>query len=57
MPERPDHPAVTRVLDAAARKGVTLEVVHFDESTHTAEQAAAAAMLARVGVSADKLDG
>jgi prolyl-tRNA editing enzyme YbaK/EbsC (Cys-tRNA(Pro) deacylase) len=30
------------VLEAAARKGVTLSVVHFDESTHTAEQAAAA---------------
>ena len=37
-----DHPAVTRVLDAAARKGVTLEVVQFDESTHTAVEAAAA---------------
>jgi prolyl-tRNA editing enzyme YbaK/EbsC (Cys-tRNA(Pro) deacylase) len=30
------------VLEAASRKGVTLEVVAFDESTHTAEQAAAA---------------
>ena len=30
------------MLDAAARKGVTLEIVAFDESTHTAEQAAAA---------------
>ena len=38
----PDHPAVTRVRDAAARKGVTLEVVAFDESTHTAVEAAAA---------------
>ena len=28
--------------DAAARKGVTLEVVTFDESTHTAAEAAAA---------------
>jgi len=33
---------VTRVLDAAARKGVTLDVVTFDESTHTAADAAAA---------------
>jgi prolyl-tRNA editing enzyme YbaK/EbsC (Cys-tRNA(Pro) deacylase) len=30
------------VIDAAARKGVTLEVVTFDESTHTAEDAARA---------------
>ena len=28
------------MLEAAARKGVALEVVAFDESTHTAEQAA-----------------
>lgn len=42
MSERPDHPAVRRVVEAALRKGVTLDVVHFDESTHTAEQAAAA---------------
>ena len=31
-----------RVLDAAARKGVTLDIVTFDESTHTAEDAARA---------------
>ena len=31
-----------RVLDAAARKGVTLEIVTFPESTHTAADAAAA---------------
>lgn len=37
-----DHPAVRRVLDAADRKGVTLEVVSFDESTHTAQEAATA---------------
>jgi prolyl-tRNA editing enzyme YbaK/EbsC (Cys-tRNA(Pro) deacylase) len=37
-----DHPAVRRVLDAAGRKGVTLEIVSFDESTHTAQDAAAA---------------
>jgi Cys-tRNA(Pro) deacylase len=30
------------VLDAAARKGVTLEIVAFDQSTHTAEEAARA---------------
>ncbi len=30
------------MLEAAARKGVTLEVTTFDASTHTAEQAAAA---------------
>ncbi|MFP5341672.1 MAG: YbaK/EbsC family protein [Candidatus Limnocylindria bacterium] len=36
------HPAVQRVLDAALRKGVTLSIVALDESTHTAEQAAAA---------------
>lgn len=38
----PDHPAIRRVLDAAQRKGVTLEIVAFDESTHTAAEAAAA---------------
>lgn len=42
MPDAPAHPAIQRVLDAAARKGVTLEVVQFDESTHTAAEAAAA---------------
>jgi prolyl-tRNA editing enzyme YbaK/EbsC (Cys-tRNA(Pro) deacylase) len=42
VPDHRDHPAIGRVLDAAARKGVTLEVTHFSESTHTAEQAAAA---------------
>ncbi len=42
VPDVTDHPAVRRVLDAAARKGVTLNVVAFDESTHTAEQAAVA---------------
>ncbi|MEA2675912.1 MAG: hypothetical protein QOJ81_53 [Chloroflexota bacterium] len=38
----PVHPAVQRVLDAAARKGVQLEVREFDRSTHTAADAAAA---------------
>jgi prolyl-tRNA editing enzyme YbaK/EbsC (Cys-tRNA(Pro) deacylase) len=42
VPAPTDHPAVARVLDAAARKGVTLTVVAFDESTHTAQEAAAA---------------
>ena len=42
MPDAPVHPAIQRVLDAAARKGVTLEVSSFDESTHTAAEAAAA---------------
>ena len=36
------HPAIQRVLDAASRKGVTLEIRVFDESTHTAAEAAAA---------------
>ena len=42
MPPTIDHPAVQRVLDAARRKGVALEVTVFDESTHTAEEAARA---------------
>ncbi len=42
MPDPTDHPAVRRVLDAAVRKGVTLEVVAFDESTRTAQEAATA---------------
>jgi len=42
VPDAPVHPAVLRVLDAAARKGVKLEVTTFDESTHTAVEAAAA---------------
>jgi prolyl-tRNA editing enzyme YbaK/EbsC (Cys-tRNA(Pro) deacylase) len=40
VPEIPD--ASQPVLDAAAKKGVTLEIVTFDESTHTAEEAARA---------------
>jgi Cys-tRNA(Pro) deacylase len=39
--EPAEHPAVQRVRDAAARKGVTLDVRVFDSSTHTAGQAAA----------------
>lgn len=42
MPEPPAHPAIQRVLDAAARKGVTIDVTQFTESTHTAAEAAAA---------------
>ena len=42
MPAPLDHAAVRRVIDAAARKGVALEVTAFDESTHTAAEAAAA---------------
>jgi prolyl-tRNA editing enzyme YbaK/EbsC (Cys-tRNA(Pro) deacylase) len=36
------HPAHRRVLEAAERKGVALEVVVFNESTHTAAEAASA---------------
>ena len=42
MPDALVHPSIQRVLDAAARKGVRLEVTIFDESTHTAAEAAAA---------------
>ena len=42
MPDPLTHPAVRRVLSAAERKGIDLDIVTFDESTHTAEQAAAA---------------
>lgn len=39
----PDIPAASqRVVEAASRKGVTIEVVQFPESTHTAAEAAAA---------------
>ena len=40
MPVVPD--SVQRVIDAAARKGVQLEVRTFERSTHTAAEAAAA---------------
>ena len=36
------HPAQQRVLEAARRKGIELEIVVFSESTHTAEEAARA---------------
>jgi len=42
VPPTIDHPAIRRVLDAAGRKGVELAVTVFDESTHTAEEAARA---------------
>jgi prolyl-tRNA editing enzyme YbaK/EbsC (Cys-tRNA(Pro) deacylase) len=42
VPPTTDHPAVRRVLEAADRKGVRLEVTVFTESTHTAEEAARA---------------
>jgi prolyl-tRNA editing enzyme YbaK/EbsC (Cys-tRNA(Pro) deacylase) len=42
VPEPADHPAIQRVRDVAAKKGVTLDIRQFDESTHTAEEAAAA---------------
>lgn len=38
----PVQPSVQRVIDAAARKGVQLEVQTFERSTHTAAEAAAA---------------
>ncbi len=40
MPTALEHPAVQRVLEIAARKGVTLEVMTFPDSTHTAADAA-----------------
>lgn len=42
MSDPADHPGIQRVRDAAARKGVTLEIRVFDASTHTAEEAASA---------------
>ncbi|MGZ8527735.1 MAG: YbaK/EbsC family protein, partial [Candidatus Limnocylindrales bacterium] len=42
MSEPAEHPGIQRVRDAAARKGVTLEIRVFDASTHTAEEAASA---------------
>jgi Cys-tRNA(Pro) deacylase len=38
----PLHPAHQRVLEAAARKGVSLHIQTFPDSTHTAEEAARA---------------
>jgi prolyl-tRNA editing enzyme YbaK/EbsC (Cys-tRNA(Pro) deacylase) len=42
VPETPPPAPIQRVVDAAARKGVTLDVQVFAESTHTAEDAARA---------------
>jgi prolyl-tRNA editing enzyme YbaK/EbsC (Cys-tRNA(Pro) deacylase) len=42
VPETPPPSPTQRVADAAARKGVSLDVHVFSESTHTAEDAAAA---------------
>ncbi len=42
VPESPLAAPIQRVLEAAARKGVTLDVRVFDESTHTAQEAATA---------------
>ena len=42
MPTALEHAAVRRVIDAASKKGVTLEVTAFPEGTHTAEDAARA---------------
>lgn len=41
-PDRANHPAIQRVREAAARKGVTLDIRIFEQSTHTAAEAAAA---------------
>lgn len=40
VPETPPPAAVQRVIDAAARKGVALDIRVFDDTTHTAEDAA-----------------
>lgn len=42
MPETTDHVGIQRVRDAAERKGVVLDIMVFGQSTHTAEDAAAA---------------
>jgi prolyl-tRNA editing enzyme YbaK/EbsC (Cys-tRNA(Pro) deacylase) len=41
VPETIDHVGIQRVLDAAERKGVSLDIKVFDDSTHTAAEAAA----------------
>jgi prolyl-tRNA editing enzyme YbaK/EbsC (Cys-tRNA(Pro) deacylase) len=41
VPEPIEHAGIQRVRDAAARKGVSLEIKVFYESTHTAADAAA----------------
>jgi len=42
VPDDAPPAGIQRVLDAATRKGVTLEIRSFERSTHTAEEAAAA---------------
>ncbi len=42
MPETQYSPPIQRVVEAAARKGVTLDIRVFDASTHTADDAAGA---------------
>ena len=42
MPQPNEEPAIARVREAAARQGVTLDIVVMDASTHTAADAAAA---------------
>ncbi len=42
MPETVQHAGIQRVIDAAARKGVSLQIRVFEASTHTAEEAAVA---------------
>ncbi|HEY6570759.1 MAG TPA: YbaK/EbsC family protein [Candidatus Limnocylindrales bacterium] len=42
MSDDPYPASIQRVVDAAARKGVTLDVRVFSESTHTADEAAGA---------------
>jgi prolyl-tRNA editing enzyme YbaK/EbsC (Cys-tRNA(Pro) deacylase) len=42
VPETPYSPPIQRVVDAAARKGVILDIRVFDASTHTADDAAGA---------------
>lgn len=41
-PDRTNQPAIQRVREAAARKGVELDIRIFEQSTHTAAEAAAA---------------
>jgi prolyl-tRNA editing enzyme YbaK/EbsC (Cys-tRNA(Pro) deacylase) len=36
------HPGIKRVVEAATRRGVTLDILLMPESTHTADEAAAA---------------
>jgi prolyl-tRNA editing enzyme YbaK/EbsC (Cys-tRNA(Pro) deacylase) len=40
MPQPTNDPAIARVREAAASSGATLDIVVFDESTHTAQDAA-----------------